>query len=205
MGRLLVLGISGPTASGKGLARKTLKLLDPRAHIFEADRAAHHAYRKGSSLAKKLVSHFGNKIRKKGGGIDRDKLGEIVFSNPKALRYLNSLTHSKIRLSLKDAISQARQRDVPLLIVDAALLHTISLHRFVDTCWVIQSKESLRVLRLLRSRKMTRQQARTRIRVQRGIRFQCARDRVIHNNGTKGEFIRKVRRAYNDLLRHGRI
>lgn len=43
-----------------------------------------------------ILRHFGQEILLDNGEIDRQKLGQIIFSNPEKRRLLNSITHPEI-------------------------------------------------------------------------------------------------------------
>lgn len=197
----LVLGISGPIASGKDLACSLIQKVQPRSLLFRADETAHRLYATGSPLAKQLIRHFGKEIVGRRGEIDRRKLGHLVFQNARALRYLNRATHPRIRKSLRDFLKTAKRKKVPLVIVNAALLHTIPLHSLVHFSWSIVAGEKVRMQRLVHVRKMAVDVARQRIRAQSRTPFSCPLDRVIHNNTSRAAFVREIRKAYNETLR----
>ena len=54
----------------------------------------------GKPAWKKIVKTFGEDILLSNGEIDRTKLGEIIFSDSKKRRVLNSCTHPAIRKAM---------------------------------------------------------------------------------------------------------
>ena len=188
-------------ASGKDLACKILKKREPKAHIFHADKAAHQLYQPGSLTTRALVRHFGKEILRPNGAINRKKLGRIVFADPRKLKILNQLTHGLLKKMLAGEIQVARKKQIPLLMVNAALLHTIPIHTLVDFSWSITAPEPVRMTRLMKRRGLSSAEIQERIQAQRAIPFSCAKCRPIQNSGTAAQFVQKIRTAYNDMIR----
>src|SRR3989338_5381544 len=98
----MIIGITGPIGSGKSTAAK----LFSRHHYsrIDADEIAHDLIKKNSQIYKKIINEFGNEILDKQKNIDRNKLGNIVFSDYVQLKNLNSIMHSVIIKEIKSQI-----------------------------------------------------------------------------------------------------
>lgn len=66
------------------------------AEIWDADDEAHALLAPGGAAVKKLLRTFGSRIVSGDGGIDRRRLGEIVFADEAARARLNAITHPAI-------------------------------------------------------------------------------------------------------------
>lgn len=91
-----LLGLMGPIASGKSTVAACLKA--SQCPVVDADAVYHEllASSKHTHLRQQLVDKFGEGILADDGGIDRQKLGSVVFGNEAKLRALNQLTHPVI-------------------------------------------------------------------------------------------------------------
>lgn len=83
------VGLTGAIGSGKSLTLATLERLG--AQTLSTDEVAHSALADPEILPQ-LVERWGADIAP-GGGVDRRRVGEIVFNDPDELRWLESLTH----------------------------------------------------------------------------------------------------------------
>jgi dephospho-CoA kinase len=89
------------------------------AEIVDADKIARQVVQKGMSALKEIENEFGKDVLTPGGELDRKKLADIVFSDEKKLKVLNSITHKHIldemKLRVKNSDSEVVVLDVPLL------------------------------------------------------------------------------------------
>ena len=115
-----IIGIAGGIASGKStiagiFAEQGVKIIDADAIGFDIVQPQKKAWRE-------IVKAFGKDILEKDGTINRKKLGVLVFSDAKALRKLNEITHPLIIENIKEQIEKHKKNREELVIIDAALL-----------------------------------------------------------------------------------
>ena len=91
---LPVFGLTGSIASGKSAFSRQLGRLG--AEVIDADRLGHSLMWKGRSAYQEIVGAFGRRILGPGGGIDRRKLGRIVFGDPESRTRLEAILHPAI-------------------------------------------------------------------------------------------------------------
>ena len=91
----MIIGLTGPVGAGKNAAAKILRRRG--AYIIDVDQVAHTLYEPQSEVWREMVKALGSKILKRGGEINRKKLGEIVFSDKKRLQQLNSIVHPRLK------------------------------------------------------------------------------------------------------------
>jgi dephospho-CoA kinase len=115
-------GLTGGIASGKSTVARFLEALG--AKIIDADRVGHELLQPSSPVHNKIVSHFGREILKPGGGIDRERLGAIVFADPQRLGELDSIIHPSLIARVEERAKELHARHPgAVILVDAALIY----------------------------------------------------------------------------------
>jgi len=181
-----VIGLTGGIASGKSLVSETLKELG--AQVVDADTVAREVVESGSLGWKKVVESFGDDILNPDETVNRKKLGQLVFANPKKLKLLNDITHPLILDKINSEIKKYRDLDtqnVKVMVIDAPLLIETGLHRLADEVWVVDIPEEMQVERLVQRDGMTREEAWSRINSQMPASEKKKLAQVIINNSGK--------------------
>ena len=144
-----VIGLTGGIGSGKSTVSRFLAELG--AVIIDADKVGHEALKPDTELWREVVSAFGRQILTPGGDIDREKLGEIVFSNPDSLLRLNRIMHPRLYAVVKAQLEECRQQGIEVVVLEAPLLIEAGWTSLVDEIWVTVASEAT-VLRRLQER-----------------------------------------------------
>ncbi len=144
-----VIGLTGGIGTGKSTVSQFLAELG--AVILDADKVGHEAFKPDTEAWREVVAAFSGHILTSTGEIDRKKLGEIVFGNPKALLRLNQIMHPRMRDMIKDQIEGYRQQGKAVVVLEAAVLLEAGWTSLVDEVWVTVAPEST-VLRRLTER-----------------------------------------------------
>ncbi len=95
--------------------------------------------------------------------LKRGELASLVFSNPQALRVLNSVVHPAVLRNLY----QWRQQRGGILFVESAIPAESGLRDVVDEEWVVEAPEDLRIKRVEARSGLSPEQILARIEVQR--------------------------------------
>tara|TARA_B100001750_G_C15275338_1_gene479690 strand:- start:83 stop:682 length:600 start_codon:yes stop_codon:yes gene_type:complete len=132
-----IIGLTGGIGTGKSEVSKVLTELG--AVVLDADKIAHQVYLPQTSTWQEIVDAFGGDILKPNNEINRKKLGDIVFKNTEELNRLNSIVHPRIRDFLKMRIDEEREKDIPSVVVDAAIIIEADWLSVVDELWVVIS------------------------------------------------------------------
>ncbi len=163
--RLLTIGLTGGIGSGKSTVAAMLR--DKGAHLIDADKVGHEAYEPGTKVWQEVVAAFGRDIVGEDGGIDRKKLGPIVFGNPEALQRLNSIVHPRMREMIGAKLDGLRRAgQVRVAVVEAAILIEADWVPLVDEVWVTTAPEDVAVQRVSARNGFSPDQVRARIRSQ---------------------------------------
>ncbi len=190
-----VIGLTGNIATGKSLVRRMLEHLG--AYTLDADALAHRVMEPGAPAFKPIVENFGKFILSPEGHIDRKKLGAMVFSNPDALKQLESITHPEIHNALKMLIERARHK---IVVVEAIKLIENGLADQMDAVWVVNASPELQLRRLMEKRKLNHADAQRRIQAQNPQGDKLARaDVVIDNQGKPEATWAQVQAAWKNI------
>ena len=161
---MIVIGLTGGILTGKSTVSEMLA--QRGAVIIDADKIGHKAYRPRTRVWREVVDAFGSGILKENGEIDRKKLGEIVFNDPKALARLNQIMHPAMHSMMKEEIERLRSEGADVVVLEAAVLIEANWTDLVDEVWVTVAPEETAVKRLQDRGGLSEEQARARIRSQ---------------------------------------
>jgi len=191
-----VIGLTGNIATGKSVVRRMFEHLG--AYTIDADALSHRTYAKGAPGYQQVIDKFGKWLVNKDGEIDRKKLGNLVFSDPEALKELESIVHPLVRQATEILAKRASQ---PVVVIEAIKLLEGELRKACDSIWVTNAPEEIQVERLIRKRGMSRDQALTRIKMQSAQSAKVAvANIVITNTGSYDDLWKQVSEAWKEIV-----
>jgi dephospho-CoA kinase len=156
----MVAGLTGKYCAGKD---RVARLLHSRGFsVIDVDALGHDALR---SEAARIVGAFGTSILGRDGVVDRKALGRIVFSDPRALATLESIVHP-VMVDRVEKLIAGTTGDV---VVNAAILHHMGLHRLCRAVICVRAPFVLRLIRAMRRDRLSLRAAAGRILSQKGI------------------------------------
>ncbi|MFH1857789.1 MAG: dephospho-CoA kinase [Candidatus Omnitrophota bacterium] len=122
----MIIGITGSVGSGKSTVSRLFR--KKGAVRFDADRLAREAIEPGRAPYRALVGVFGKGILRENGTVNRRKLAQIVFKNPRRVKILNRLIHPYVIRRMKQEMRGiSRRRCKPCIVVEVPLLHEARL------------------------------------------------------------------------------
>mgnify|MGYP006281292481 CR=1 FL=1 len=194
----MIIGLTGGIASGKSTVSNILRKQD--VYIIDADKLVHQILQKGNRGYKKVVDQFGEKILNSQNQIDRNKLGQIVFSDKKKLKKLENITHPLVISIIKDKI-ESKQDDYEHIVVDAPLLYESGLDKLTDQDWVVYADYDVQLKRLMERDDLSREEAKNRIEKQLSLeKKRELADVVINNNDSIADLKEKVLHKWKKLI-----
>ncbi len=135
MDKIIVLGITGKTASGKSTIGKYIKKQIGNTLFIDVDKVAKDIYCKNQNVRLELVECFGENVCSFDGTVNYKLLAEKVFSSKKELARLNNLMFGLIEQEIQKIIKA--NRDKRCIIIDAAILFGSNLYKLCDCIiWV---------------------------------------------------------------------
>ena len=161
---MVVIGVTGSIGSGKSTVCQILAKLG--AAVIDADKLAQETYKPYGEAWHELVSAFGKDILTSDQQIDRQKLGQLVFSDPAALAQLNYIVHPKAYGMAKERIETYRRRGLKAVVLEAALLIEAGWTALVDQVWLVVASEARVVDRLAKGKAANESEVLTRLKSQ---------------------------------------
>ena len=178
---VMVIGLTGQTGSGKTTACRIFR--DNGFAVINADEVARMIMDPGSVCLKEVADCFGSHILNEDMSLNRQKLADIVFNNPKKLELLNSISYPHITSEILALIRENSSKGNKLILLDAP---TLFESRADDLCEIIISviaDENMRLRRIMERDGLTEEQALSRMKSQHNEKFFVDNsDFIIKNN-----------------------
>lgn len=175
----LVVGLTGGIGSGKTTVSDLFAELG--AQVVDADVISRALMQPGNDTFDAVVAHFGTRVLKQDGSLDRAHLRRIVFADPGARVWLESCLHPRIRETILQQIAASGR---PWVLLSVPLLLESDAYGFVDKVLVVDLPEALQLSRTLQRDGSSEAEVRAIIAAQMPRQQRLARaDLVIHNEG----------------------
>ncbi len=129
----LVIGLTGLYASGKSTVAELF--IQNNFYEIDVDKYGHKALKYKQT---EIVNCFGKSILNDNGGIDRKKLGRIVFSSKEQLDKLNKIVHPYMKELIEEDLNKCPYNKI---IINAALLIPMKLYTLCDKVIGVLSDE----------------------------------------------------------------
>lgn len=193
------IALTGGIASGKSHVRAVFDALG--VPTVDADVLARDAVAPGSAGFEAVVKRFGREVLDGAGGLDRRKLGDIVFADSAARRDLEAIIHPTVVAAIEQwfaGLDATRQR---FAIADIPLLFETGREGQYDAVIVTACDPETQVKRIMARDGTTEADARRRVAAQLPIDEKARRaDHVIRTDGRVSETNAQVRALYETLM-----
>lgn len=140
--RPLRIGLTGGIGSGKSTVARLFGEMG--ATVIDADELAHRLMSPGGAAVAPIGREFGADLVVDG-GIDRRRLGGIVFGQPPERRRLEAILHPMIRCEMERA---AQAAPTPYCLLVIPLLVETGQRDLVDRVLVVDSDEEAQIARV---------------------------------------------------------
>lgn len=190
---MLKIGITGGIGSGKTTVCRLFSLLG--IPVFNADEESKKILDSDNEVAIRVKKLLGDVYEN--GTADRKKIASMVFSDKKKLEQLNAILHPAVIHAFEKWTF--RQKNVPYVLKEAALIFEASTHTGLDKIIVVTAPEDQRLQRIVARDKTTEQAVRSRMQHQLSEEEKINRsDFVIINDG-KHSLIEQVMQIHQSL------
>lgn len=139
-----IIGITGGIGSGKSIVCAIFSKLG--VPVYESDKEVHNLYDKHPDLKDKIVKEISDEVIDKTGKINRKKLSEVVFGNPKKLEQLNAMVHPLVRADFLKW--SERWKGNPYVLKEAAILFESGADKDCDKIITVLAPVELRITRI---------------------------------------------------------
>lgn len=193
----LHIGLTGGIASGKSTV--AAELARRGAIVVDSDALARAVVAPGSAGLAQVREAFGEEAIAPDGTMDRAAVARMIFSDAQARERLNGIIHPLIRAEGRRIVAEAGPdavvvQDIPLLV------ETGQAHLY-DLVVVVQADAEERVVRMVRDRGMTEQEARARINSQAtDEQRRAVADVIIVNDAGVDDLVRTTGRVWDEYV-----
>jgi dephospho-CoA kinase len=195
---VLRVGLTGGIGAGK--SEVSARLAAQGAVVIDADAIAREVVEPGTEGLAQVVGVFGPEVLLPDGGLDRPRLGEIVFADPDLRGKLNEIVHPRVGARMAELEREAGPASI--VVHDVPLIVESGRTDAYDLVVVVDVPPRVQVDRLVRRRGMTREQAEARMAAQASREERLAiADIVIDNSGSLAELDRQVGDLWSELRR----
>lgn len=150
---MIVLGLTGSIGMGKSTTAAMFRQLG--IPVYDADAAIHRLQAPGGAAVGAILREFPGTDNEKG-GIDRGKLGPLVFADPAALARLEAILHPMAAAEQRRFLRAMRRRRVRLVVLDVPLLFETGGKGRCDMVLVVSAPAAIQKARVMARPGMTR-------------------------------------------------
>ncbi|WP_142329574.1 dephospho-CoA kinase [Bacillus sp. es.036] len=180
------IGLTGGIASGKSTVAEMIRRYD--IPIIDADVMARKVVEPGEPALQDIFRLFGDDMKAEDGGLDRKKLGAVIFKDEEKRKVLNRILHPAIRKGMLDQAAALKEQGSAHIVFDIPLLFESQLTHMVDQTLLIYVDAKTQLSRLVERDGSTEEEAFDRIQSQMPIEEKKElADDVIDNTGTREE------------------
>jgi len=176
---MFLIGLTGGIAAGKTTVAAHWVSLG--GIEIDADKLAREVVEPGTKGLKQIREVFGESVFNLEGSLDRQKLGEIIFSDAKKRAALEEIVHPLVRQRASELLAELPENSMVIYTVPLLVEANVSLP--FDVIVSVEAPEADRVKRLVSSRGMSSEQALARIKSQASaIERTAAADYILNSN-----------------------
>lgn len=187
-----IIGITGPSGSGKSLLCKHLS--DNQIPCIDADAVYHGMLTPPSRVLDAIVEVFGADLLAADGSLDRTVLSARVFSDPVQLALLNATVLPIVVDEISSIIESLTNEGASTIAVDAPTLIESGFHKSCDMIVAVIASADARIERIKARDAISEERAKARVLSQKSDDFYTSvADITIFNDGDKAEFEKTVK------------
>ena len=195
---MLRVGLTGGIGAGKGEVARRLAAFG--ALVIDADQVAREVVAPGTPGLEEIVKAFGTGMLRPDGSLDRELLGEMVFSDAALRGKLNAIVHPRVGERMREIEESAAAADV--VVHEIPLLAEGGLASAFDVVVVVDAPPDVQVERLISMRGMTRTHALARMSAQASREDRLAvATFVVDNSGSLEDLDGRVAALWDELSR----
>lgn len=184
---MLKIGITGGIATGKSTIARKLRTLGYV--VLDADQVSHDLTAPGGQALPEIVRQFGFDMVDEQHGLNRAKLGALVFNDQTKLEQLNQIMHPLINQALTKQLSALDQSGQQLVFVEIPLLfETDNFIKMDQVLMVTVENKQTQLERLMKRNHLSKTEAEQRISAQMPLEIkEACSDYVLIND--KDEYV----------------
>ncbi|KAJ4850588.1 hypothetical protein Tsubulata_017189 [Turnera subulata] len=195
-----MVGLTGGISSGKSTVSNLFK--SHGIPVVDADIVAREVLKKGAPGYKKVVAAFGDEILQPNGEVDRQSLGQIVFSDPEKRQLLNRLMARYISSGILWEVFKLWLEGSKVIVLDIPLLFEAKLDRWTKPVVVVWVDADTQLQRLMARDGSSEEEASNRINAQMALDLKKTKaDIVIDNTGSLEDLEEEFQKVLSQVTR----
>ncbi len=196
---MLKIGLTGGIGSGKSTVTHIFEQL--QTPVIDADKIAHQLVATGQPALAQIQQEFGTAVFNPDASLNRKKLSELVFSEPKQKQKLEAILHPLVYQSIQAELKQLNQLKKPYCIICIPLIFETNMTHIVDRILVVDCSVETQMERVQKRDNMTKEKIQAIIdtQVSRAFRKSQAND-LIDNSETDDRLAEEVKKLHNLYL-----
>jgi dephospho-CoA kinase len=189
-----LIGLTGGIATGKSTVANYLANAY-NLPILDADIYARDAVAVDSPILGAIAQRYGQDVLLKDGNLNRAKLGEIIFHQPKEKNWVESLIHPYVSDRIQQEITASSAQ---VLVLAIPLLFEANMENLATEIWVVSCSPQQQLDRLMQRNNLTHEQAIVRINSQLPLAEKIDRaDVVLDNSSSIEKLTQQIDTAFN--------
>ena len=144
---MFIIGLTGGIGTGKSTVSSYLE--NKGCLILDADKISRQMTEKGQPALEDIGRIFGFHLINEDGNLDRQALGNIVFSNKEKLDILQSIITQKVVENINNRLIELKNDDTKgIVVIDAPLLFECGMEGLADENWLVSASLDVRLERV---------------------------------------------------------
>lgn len=153
-----IIGLTGGIGSGKSTVANYIA--SKGIPVYIADEEAKKVMEQ-EDVKKKIQNLFSESVLNEDNTLNRKKIGDFVFNDPKKLKELNAVVHPEVHLHFKNWLNE--HKNYPYVIKEVAILFETGGNKDCDKVILITAPEELRIERAMKRDNLTKKDILVRI------------------------------------------
>lgn len=178
---MLVIGVTGGSGSGKTTVSQAFEKLGGKS--IDADAVYHELLENCIAMRREIIERFPEAGCEKN-KVDRRALAKTVFSDSRALRDLNRITHPYVVREIERRIGDCYRNNLPIALIDAVGLFESGIDQLCDATVGVIAPRNLRIQRIMERDNLDEERAGARIDAQPGSEYYRTKCQHIIDTGS---------------------
>ena len=195
-----IIGLTGGVGMGKTIVSSYLH----KAYslpILDADLYARQALAPGAAALAQIVERYGGQVLLAEGGLDRRRLGDILFGDAAERQWIEELIHPEVRRQIEAELQDLARQSSQTAVVVVPLLFEADMTDLATEIWVVQTTAAQQLDRIQQRDQLSLEQIQARISSQMPIDQKIERaDIALDNSGSQQALFEQIDRALGARL-----